>query len=201
MRRWYSLILVSLLLLGFGWWYFREDPDLAAARALQAQLAALGEKATWEDRRKLMDQMRGHMENLTEEQRRSLFQEMRAPFQNQMRAAVDGYFALPPAQREAYLDQQIREMERRRAAMQQRFAARPPGESPPGAGGRPPRGDRPGGGPNAGPGGGPGGRDAGGSGMLDRSTPVERARNTAYTTAIQKRRKELGLPEMGFGRR
>jgi hypothetical protein len=137
------------------------------------------------------------MQNLTDDQRRALFQEMRAPFQNQMRAAVGGYFALPPAERTAYLDQQIREMERRRAQMQQRFAARPPRDGRPDASGGPPRGDR----SDGGPGGGPGGRDGGGSRMLDRGTPVERARNTAYFTAIQQRRRELGLPETGFGRR
>ncbi|MDZ4780689.1 MAG: hypothetical protein SGJ19_10585 [Planctomycetia bacterium] len=207
MRRWFIAITL-LLVLGGAWYWFRVDPELAKARALQSQLAALGENASWDERRVLMEQMRGQMEQLTDEQRRELFQNMRAPFQERMRAAVDGYFAVPDAQRRAYLDQQIREMEKRRAEMQQRFAQRPPsgenrgpnGGGFPGGGGRggPPSGDTRDGG-RGGAGGGPGGGRE--RAMLDHSTPTERARSTEYFSAMEKRRKELGLPEAPFGRR
>jgi hypothetical protein len=155
-----------------------------------------------------MEQMRGQMEQLTDDQRRALFQEMRAPMQERMRATVDGYFAVPEAQRRAYLDQQIREMEKRRAEMQQRFAQRQAsGENRgPGVGGFP-GGEGRGGLPNGegreggrgGPGGGPGGGRE--RAMLDNSTPTERARSTEYFSAMEKRRKELGLPDAPFGRR
>lgn len=177
-----------------AWYWLREDPDLAAARAIQAQLAALGENATDAERRALWEQMRGQLGNLTDEQRRELFRERRGGFENRLRAAVDGYFALAENQRQAYLDQQIRAMEQRRAEMQRRFAQRPPGADGRGAGG-PPRGDRPGGG---GPRGGPGG---GGRWMLDNTSPVDRAKSAAYFTALESRRKELGLPAMPMGGR
>lgn len=201
MRRWYTIVSVLIVLSGLAWYWLREDPDLAAARELRAKLAALGENANDAERRALMQQMHGTMENLTDEQRRQLFQEMRGPFESRMRAAVDGYFALPDNLRQAYLDQQIREMEQRRAAMQQRFAQRPPGAAGQRGGPGGPGGDRPGGG---GPGG-PGGPGGGGGGreqrMLDSASPVDRARNTAYFTAIEARRKELGMPASSFGRR
>jgi len=196
--------IVVVLAVGAAWYWWREDPDLAAARALQAQLAALGDDATPDERRALREQMRASMDKLTDEQRRSLFEQMRAPFENQMRAAVDGYFALPENQRQAYLDQQIRAMEQRRAAMQQRFAQRPPRDERRSPGG-PPRGDRPAGAPGGGPGMGGRGGGPGGGGreqrMLDNTPPVERAKNAAFFMALEKRRKELGMPEMPLGRR
>ncbi len=211
MRRWFTVLVLVTVVCGLGWYWFRTDPDVAAARELQAKLAALGENASWNERRALMEQMRGHMENLTDDQRRALFQDMRAPFENRMRAAVDGYFAAPEAQRKAYLDQQIKQMEQRRAEMQQRFAQR---QANGGGGGRgdggsfpggPPRGGAPdggsggrGGGPGGGPGAGGGGRERA---MLDNTSPMERARSTEYMSAMERRRKELGLPEMSFGRR
>ena len=203
MRRWCIAITFLLVLGGAAWYWFRTDPELAKARELQSQLAALGENASWDQRRGLMEQMRGQMDQLSDDQRRELFQEMRAPMQERMRATVDGYFAVPEAQRRAYLDQQIREMEQRRAAMQQRFAQRPPGDAGQRGGPGGPGGDRPGGGGPGGPGG-PGGGGGGGGRdqrMLDSASPVDRARNTAYFTAIEARRKELGMPASSFGRR
>lgn len=199
MRRWMAIFVVVTCISGLAWYWFRSDPDVAAARELQVRLAALGENASWNDRRALLEQMRGHMEKLTDEQRRALFQEMRAPFENRMRAMVDGYFAAPEVQRRAYLDQQIKQMEQRRAEMQQRFAQRQAdgNDRGPGRNGfpdRPSRGDAQGN-RNGGPG---GGRERA---MLDKTTPVERARTTEFFSAMDKRRKELGLPETPFGRR
>ncbi len=211
MRRWCIAITLLLVLGGAAWYWFRTDPELAKARELQSQLAALGENASWDQRRALMEQMRGQMDQLSDDQRRELFRDMRAPMQERMRATVDGYFAVPEAQRRAYLDQQIREMEKRRAEMQQRFAQRqasgesrgPDGGGFPGGGGRggPPNGEGRDGGPGGrgGPGGGPGGGRE--RAMLDNSTPTERARSTEYFSAMEKRRKELGLPDAPFGRR
>lgn len=208
MRMRYTIATTAAVIsIAAAWYWFREDPALAAARATQAQLAALGENASEAERRALWEQMRGQMQTLTDEQRRALFRDRQGGFENRMRAAVDGFFALPENQRQAYLDQQIRQMEQRRLEMQRRFAQRPPGNNGRSDGG-PPRGDRPGAGPrNGGPGaGGPGGGGPGGGGgrerqMLDNTSPVDRAKNAAYFTALEKRRKELGLPEMGIGRR
>lgn len=206
MRRWYAIVPLMIVAGLAAWYWFRTDPDVAAARELQAKLAALGENASWDERRALMEQMRGHMEKLSEDQRRSLFQEMRSPFEGRMRATVDGYFALPEAQRQAYLDQHIKQMEARRAEMQKRFAQRQASGNNRGQGGGD-RGANPrwgnangrgGPGPSGG-GGGPGGRRE--RAMLDRTSPVDRARSTEFFSALEKRRKELGLPEMGFGRR
>jgi hypothetical protein len=183
-----------------AWWWWREDPALVAARETQARLAALGENATEAERRALWEQMRGQMGELTDEQRRALFRDRQGGFENRMQGMIDGYFALGEQQRQAYLDQQIRAMEKRRAEMQQRFAQRPPNG---GERGGPPRGDRPGGGGGErGPGGsGPGGGGGRGGARLDRSTPEQRAKSSAFFLAMEKRRKELGLPAMSMGRR
>ena len=185
MRNWLIAGSTVIVIAVAAWYWWRDDAALAKAKELQAQLAALGENANWEDRRALREQMRAQMDQLTDEQRRALFQELRAPFQDRMRAAVDGYFALPDAQRKAYLDQRIREMEQRRKEMEQRLAQRPANRERRGPGG--PRDAS-----------GPGGRERG---MLDGSSPEDRAKSTEYFSALEKRRKELGLPDMPFGGR
>ncbi|HEY6564762.1 MAG TPA: hypothetical protein VIY86_09720, partial [Pirellulaceae bacterium] len=141
-----------------------------------------GRKLSDKEREQMRETIRAEMDKLTESQRREVWRSGSAGPRRMMTERVDRYFELPASERQAYLDQQIREME----AMRQRFAR---------------NGDRQGGPPGGRFGRGPRDGREGRNGevsrrrqMLDNTTPEQRAKFSQYFEAMSQRRKELGLP-------
>lgn len=184
------VLLIALAGWGLWGWLF-GDPEMARALDLQQQLASADESMSEEQRRALWGQFREQMDQLSPEQQSQLRDSMRGQFEARMDRRMDEFFALPSGQRVAYLDQQINEMEQRR----QQFA----GGGGPLAG---PRGDR-----QAGGGRGdrssltPAERSQRSKQRLDRSTPDQRAKRSAYFAALNERREQRGLPPFGRGPR
>lgn len=189
-----SVILVLLLLIGGGWyaWSQRTDPDVARVTQMMSQ--AFGQDRQdmpQEERERVRAEIRAEMDKLTEDQRRQVWQTASAGPRRMMEQRINRYFELPESQRQAYLDEQIREMD---ARFGRRGNGGPPGGGPPGGG---PPGD--------GPPRGRGGRDEN-TGlsrrrqMLDNTTPEQRAKFAAFFEAMAKRREELGLPSFGAPR-
>jgi len=118
-------------------------------------------------------------------------------FRKMMDGKVSTYFSLPAEKRQAFLDQEIRQMEFMRKAFEvgQKVAAFLGGGGSKSAGGT--RGD--GVGPRL-PFGPPGGseedRNRFRKEILDSTTPEQRARFVEYIGAIERRRGQLGLPAM-----
>ena len=174
------------------------DPQVQKVQQLQAELFA--EKTPPEQRRQRFEVLRKETEQLSPEQREEVRHQMRQQFERRMQERVDAYFALPPEQRTAHLDQQIDAMEQRRKEWESRRARQ----------GQTQQGQTRQGQPR---------RDAGARGRggnrrnmsaeqrsqrrkqrLDRSTPEQRAKRTAYFDALRKRRQERGLPDFPRGR-
>ncbi|MEN6449799.1 MAG: hypothetical protein ABFC96_04835 [Thermoguttaceae bacterium] len=180
------LVAVLVLLMVGIVWAFRRDRQLQKVRDMIANNAPREE--IWREVRKL-----------PEEQRWQLGGER---MQQQMRKQVDGYFALPPEKRTAYLDERIREEQKFFADMQKQWQERAKQRAQNGQQGKNPPG--PGGPPGAGPGN--GGRGPGGGNRnattrseranrrLDNTSPAQRAQWMAYRDAMNKRRQQLGLP-------
>ena len=165
-----------------GWVRLFSDPRLAEIKKLQAdaqkQFTANGGPQNLEEAKAAvasMQQIREKMEKLPESLRREAGRDSGAMFRGAMRTRINAYFALPPEQRQAELDRQIKQEELMRQAFME---SRPTGGRPGGGPGGPDRGpgDRgpggrgngergPGGrGPGGGPDGGNGGSFAGGPG-------------------------------------
>ncbi len=195
------LAAVLLLVVGGVVWAVggREDPAVQKVRQLRNEAFAGGGPPNQQK----MEELRKAEHALAPEQREKLHDEMRNGRENPMDKQIAGYFALPPAQRNVYLDEQIKNMEKWRKEMEARRAKQGQGQNragppqgQPGAGGGNQQG------PNAGGPGGPGGgqnrspeaRLVRRNARLDHSTPAQRAQRTAYFAALQKRRIELGLP-------
>jgi hypothetical protein len=138
-------------------------------------------------------QFREAMDGLSREQRREV---MGSLFEERENRRIAKFFALPPTERTTFLDEQIREEEKRR---QEWTARRNQGDQSQGGPGAQPQGP-PGARPNAN--GGPQGRQPRTlddrlqrrNKRLDRTTPEQRSQRTAFRAAMDKRRKELGLP-------
>lgn len=170
-----------------------------------AKVKALGEEAfnaEGDQRAAAWQQFRDASEQLTEQQRDSMRQDMMRPMMERRMAEIDSFFTLDSvAQRNAFLDERIREMEQRREQWEQRRREREAnGESANGQGNGPGRGGpAAGGGPPGGGRGGPGrgNRNEWISRIYDNTTPDQRAKYTAFREAMQQRREELGLPERG----
>ena len=126
-----------------------------------------------------------------------------------MQARVDGYFALPPAKRDAFIDGEIRQMEFMRKAFEagqtaMRFmgvgGARPGGQPAAGstAAGSTKAGSTAPAAPPAAPRRPEGmGRGMSRKEMIDRTTPQQRAQFQEYFSQVEQRRKALGLPPGG----
>ena len=192
--RWAALGAVVVAIAAAATWFCwrGEDPQVAKVKQLQAQIFENREQLPQEERGRLMTELREARDQLTDEQRQQTWDEMRQQGMRRMQERIDGYFELPPAERVAFLDQQIRESEARRkefaARQKQRDAEGDRGSNRPG--GREANAGRPGGG---GPGGArPGGRGRGGAGrdneqrmerrrgMLDATSPEQRAKFSQY---------------------
>ena len=197
-------VVVFLLLIGGTVWAFKSRADAQLEKVKQMQKEMAG--APSDQRRERWDDLRKEIDKLTPEQRDKLRGDRWAERERQMDKRVKDYFAASPSKRKEILDKQIADDENRR---KQREARRAQG----GQGGP---GQNPGGpdssqtgqgqGPNAG--GRQGGRNASPDAQsanrnrrLDNSSPAQRAERAAYSSALQKRRLELGLPASnGWGR-
>ena len=229
--RW-PLILLALALLAFlvawllGYVRLTTDPRIAEIQKLQAEaqqrFTANGGPQTLEEAKQAvaaMSQIREKIEALPETMRREAGRQGGNVFRNTMQTRINAYFSLPPDQRQAELDRQIKQEELFRKAWE---ASRPAGGGQGGPSGGVaanggPGGGGPGGGGPGGAGGGPGGGGPGFGGgpprsgseedrnrwrknIIDNTSPEQRARYVEYRRAMEARRDQLGLPSRGPGR-
>ena len=228
--KWIAAIAILALLAFFaawfgGWIRFTTDPRVAEIKKLQEEarqkFAANGGPQTLAEATEAVTAMatiRQKTEALPASLRPQVERSGGSMFRSAMRQRIDAYFSLPPAQRQAELDRQIRQEEMMRKAFE--TAGRVAGFF---GGGPPGGGDRggPGGGQAGGQGGGPpGGGERGGRGggpagggpppgasqegvnkwrkqIIDTTTPEQRARYVEYRRAMDQRRNELGMPSGG----
>jgi len=194
-----------------GWLGRAEDPRVTELKQMQRDLAkqyppSEGPKnvADAAARVAAIGTLMAKVQSLPEELRPQAMAEGRSIMMRHMQAKIDGYFALPPAKRDAYIDSEIRQMEfMRKAFMAGQTAMRfmgVGGSNAGGAGGKPAAGTATAGTPPADqprPGG-PMGRNMSRKEMIDRTTPQQRAQFQEYFSRVEERRKALGLPA-GWG--
>ena len=219
--KWLAVIgliaLVAFLIAWLGGWIrFTTDPRVVEIQTLQNEarqkFAVAGGPSTLAeatDAVTMMATIRQKTEALPPHLRPQAERSGSSVFRSAMRQRIDAYFTLPPAQRQAELDRQIKQEEMMRKAFETAgkvagfFGGGPPGggqatgsNAPGGPGGSGP----PGGGP---PGGGPpqnASQDSSNKwrkGIIDSTTPEQRARYVEYRRAMDQRRKELGMPSGG----
>lgn len=212
------IILSFFLLLSIGTTcYFifageKEDPNLAPLKEVVKKIPQ--QNLTPKQMIATHQEIREKAKNLSKEAKADLRQTGRKVFMQIINQRMDRYFNAPSEQKNKVLDQQIREMD---AFIKQLQAMRPKKSQK--SGGKSSGGDGPGSAKRDGPGerNAQSGSERGGWGrkppanqeereqrrkaLLDRTSPKDRARFIEYITAIRDRRKELGLPEMPFGRR
>lgn len=210
------VVLCFLVAWLLGWIRFTTDPRVKEVLALQAEaqqkFSANGGPQTLAEATEAfaaMGRVREKMEALPEHLRMQVMQDRGSMFRSGVRQRIDAYFEAAPADRKAVLDKQIDQEELFRKAMAAAggFRGGPPGGGPPGGGpgaGGPPVGGPGGGPPGAGRGGPPaGGGDEGRNrwmkGIIDSTSPEQRARFTEHRRAIDERRRERGL-EPGWPR-
>jgi hypothetical protein len=202
------LVLVILLLIG-GVYGFRAYANGRKLDALQMQAAEMfsqprdsSSSGNSEQRREGYREMRQQVEALPEAYQQQFRQSMSSMFMQREERRMDEYLSLSKVERKKYLDKQIVEGERRRkeweARRKQYEAERAKQAS---AGGNADNGENAG---RQGNNGGNGNRWRGGwsqSARLDRTSPEFRAKRAEYRRDMEQRRKELGLPQGGWGRR
>jgi uncharacterized membrane protein YgcG len=215
--KWLAVIgliaLVAFLIAWLGGWIrFTTDPRVAEIQKLQEEtrqkFVATGGPQTLAEATEAVTAMatiRQKTEALPASLRPQVERSGGSVFRSAMRQRIDAYFALPPAKRQAELDRQIKQEEMMRNAFETAgkvagfFGGGPPGGGQGGAQGGQGSGQG-GGGP---PGGGP---PRGASqenvnkwrkGIIDSTTPEQRARYVEYRRAMDQRRKELGMPAGG----
>jgi hypothetical protein len=215
--RWGGLIAL-LALLAFlvawllGWIRFTTDPRVVEIRKLQEEarqkFVATGGPTTIAEAAEAvaaMTQIRQKIESLPEDLRPQAERGGSSMFRSAMRARIDAYFALPPEKRQAELDRQIKQEEMMRKAFETAgkvagfFGGGPPGGGQGGAQGGQGSGQGGGGPPGGGP---PRGASQDNvnkwrKGIIDSTTPEQRARYVEYRRAMDQRRKELGMPAGG----
>jgi len=210
------LALLAFLIAWLGGWIrFTTDPRVVEIRKLQDEarqkFAANGGPQTLAEATEAVTAMatiRQKVEALPPHLKPQAERSGSSVFRSAMRQRIDAYFTLPPAQRQAELDRQIKQEEMMRKAFETAgkvagfFGGGPPGggqATGPGAQGGQGSGQG-GGGP---PGGGPpqgASQDASNkwrTGIIDSTTPEQRARYVEYRRAMDQRRKELGMPSGG----
>lgn len=207
------LALLAFLIAWLGGWIrFTTDPRVAEIQKLQEEarqkFAANGGPQTLAEATEAVTAMatiRQKVEALPPHLKPQAERSGGSMFRSAMRQRIDAYFKLPPAQRQAELDRQIKQEEMMRKAFE--TAGRVAGFF----GGGPPGGGPPGGGQGGGQAGGQGGPSGGGppqapsqdasnkwrKGIIDSTTPEQRARYVEYRRAMDQRRKELGMPSGG----
>jgi hypothetical protein len=227
--RW-LLILLAIACLAFlvawllGYVRLATDPRIVEIQKMQAEaqqrFTANGGPQTLEEAKEAvaaMSQIREKIEALPENMRREAGRRGGNVFRNTMQTRINAYFSLPPEQRQAELDRQIKQEEMFRKAWE---ASGPAG----GRQGGPPGGVAASGGPGGGGSGGPGGGGQGSGGpggggrggpprggseedrnrwrknIIDNTSPEQRARYVEYRRAMEARRDQLGMPQQGHGR-
>ncbi len=186
-----------------GWIRFSTDPRVAEIVALQDQARERFEQRASQPGVAMsladattaatsMMEIRQKTEALPEHLQEEVRRNSGNMFGSMFRARIDGYFALPPEQRLAELDRQINEEETWRKAFE---AGRAVMNAVGGGGGQgqattqtsttnPPWASRT-----------EDERNRWRKGMVDRTTPQERARYTEWRRARDARREQRGLPE------
>jgi len=188
-----ALVLIAWLL---GWLRFGTDPRVKEILALQEEAREKyvtngGPRTVAEATEAFtaMTQIRGRIEALPEHLRPEAERAGGSMFRAAFQARIDDYLNAPAAQRNAVLDRQIDQEE----VMRKAFEAGRAAMNAVGAGG----------GTGGGDGTTQGGPPRGGTqedsnrwrkGMIDRTTPEQRARYVEYRRAMDKRREERGLP-------
>jgi hypothetical protein len=201
-----GLALLALLVAWLaGWIRFTTDPRVTEIIALQAQARArfgqgsgpsnLADAAAMATS---MMEIRQKLEALPEHLRPQAEQAGRSMFQSAFRARIDGYFSLPPEQRQAEIDRQIDQEEMMRKAFEAGrtvAGAFGGGRAEAGTGSQagatasaPSAPQRPGGSRSEEE------RNRWRKSMIDRTTPQERARYTEWRRAIDARREQRGMP-------
>jgi len=202
-----GLLLALALVAAWAVWWFRgtaEDPRITEIRVLQRELAAkyppgqaISGPVDAAARVAAIGQVMAKVQQLPPELRPQAMRVGQDTFRRMMDGKVSTYFSLPADKRQAFLDQEIRQMEFMRKAFEagQSVAAFFGAGGSKSADGK--RGD--GVGPRL-PFGPPGGseedRNRFRKEMIDSTTPEQRARFVEYIGAIERRRGQLGLPAM-----
>jgi len=218
--KWLAVIAL-LALLAFliawlgGWIRFTIDPRVVEIRKLQDEarqkFAANGGPQTLAEATEAVTAMatiRQKVEALPPHLKPQAERSGSSVFRSAMRQRIDAYFTLPPAQRQAELDRQIKQEEMMRKAFETAGkVAGFFGGGPPGGGQGAGQGGSGGHGSGQGGGGPPGGgppqnasQDSSNKwrkGIIDSTTPEQRARYVEYRRAMDQRRKELGIPSGG----
>jgi len=218
--KWLAVIgliaLVAFLIAWLGGWIrFTTDPRITEIRKLQDEarqkFAVAGGPSTLAeatDAVTMMATIRQKVEALPPNLRPQAERSGSSVFRSAMRQRIDAYFTLPPAQRQAELDRQIKQEEMMRKAFETAGkVAGFFGGGPPGGGQGAGQGGSGGHGSGQGGGGPPGGgppqnasQDSSNKwrkGIIDSTTPEQRARYVEYRRAMDQRRKELGIPSGG----
>lgn len=205
--RWLAALaaLAALVLLGawwFGWFGAAVDPRVAEIHKMRDELAAKYPNGTGPanlveatSMATAMYGIRQKIDALPEQLRPQAERGGGSMFRTAMRARMDTYFNAPPAQRDAILDRQIDEMEIMRKAFEaaEKVTAAFGGGSTPASASPPP----------------PGGprrstneeeRNKFRKGIIDRTSPAERARYVEYWRAVAERREKRGMPPSPWSR-
>ena len=206
------IALVAFLIAWLGGWIrFTTDPRITEIRKLQDEarqkFVVTGGPSTIAEATEavtMMATIRQKVEALPANLRPQAERSGSSVFRSAMRQRIDAFFALPPEKRQAELDRQIKQEEMMRKAFETAgkvagfFGGGPPGGGQgSGQGGQ---------GSGQGGGGPPGGPPQGASqdasnkwrkGIIDSTTPEQRARYVEYRRAMDQRRKELGMPSGG----
>jgi hypothetical protein len=214
--KWLAVIgliaLVAFLIAWLGGWIrFTTDPRITEIQKLQDEarqkFVVTGGPTTIAEATEavtMMATIRQKVEALPANLRPQAERSGGSVFRSAMRQRIDAYFKLPPAQRQAELDRQIKQEEMMRKAFETAssvagfFGGGPPGGGPPGGGqgsGQAGGGGPPGGGPPQAP-----SQDRSNKWrkeIIDSTTPEQRARYVEYRRAMDQRRKELGMPSAG----
>jgi len=218
--KWLAVIgliaLVAFLIAWLGGWIrFTTDPRITEIQKLQDEarqkFVVTGGPTTLAeatDAVTMMATIRQKVEALPANLRPQAERSGSSVFRSAMRQRIDAYFTLPPEKRQAELDRQIKQEEMMRKAFETAgkvagfFGGGPPGggqgSGQGGSGGQANSqggGGPPGGGPPQGP-----SQDNSNKwrkGIIDSTTPEQRARYVEYRRAMDQRRKELGMPSGG----
>ena len=206
------IALVAFLIAWLGGWIrFTTDPRITEIQKLQDEarqkFVVTGGPTTIAEATEavtMMATIRQKVEALPANLRPQAERSGSSVFRSAMRQRIDAYFTLPPEKRQAELDRQIKQEEMMRKAFETAgkvagfFGGGPPGGGQGSAQGGQTTGQS-GGGP-------PGGPPQGASqenvnkwrkGIIDSTTPEQRARYVEYRRAMDQRRKELGMPAGG----
>jgi hypothetical protein len=171
-----ALLVAALLLLGAAQ-RFRAQARVNKVRGLRDRLA--GRDLSEEERREAWRKMREEVGKLSPRQRAGLREDRRKA----SRERLASFFKMSPAEKQAYLDEQIDRMEEMRKRWQSQGGQR--GNGPGG-----PPGDRRSLSPEE--------RNQRRKNWLDQTTPEERAQRAEFFKALSLRRQQRGLTGWGF---